>query len=125
MAALCVPHIPTPAPAPTPTPTPAPTAVATPTATPTATPPAGKHKCPRKQRVAPPHSDHHLPPPPDILEEQRTEVLTGQPRNTSLPDSERNMLEVADPSGPPTLATSALHALDIQFCAQGKSHCNL
>ncbi|KAL4720047.1 hypothetical protein ACJJTC_007214, partial [Scirpophaga incertulas] len=33
--------------------------------------------------------------------------------------TERNLLELADPSGPPTLATSALHALDLQFCAQG------
>ncbi|KAL4716314.1 hypothetical protein ACJJTC_014794 [Scirpophaga incertulas] len=49
----------------------------------------------------------------------RAEVLSGQPRNEALPETERNLLELADPSGPPTLATSALHALDLQFCAQG------
>lgn len=30
---------------------------------------APKHKCGRKQRPAAPHSDHHLPPPPDILDD--------------------------------------------------------
>ncbi|CAG9579611.1 unnamed protein product [Danaus chrysippus] len=117
---------------------------------------AGKHKCGRKQRPAAPHSDHHLPPPPDILDDHmcnhdmvhkhklslppgftwkdvnkkfknknkvekksnRAEALTGQPRNESLPPTERTMLELADASGPPTLASSALHALDLQYCAQ-------
>ncbi|CAK1541290.1 unnamed protein product [Leptosia nina] len=82
------------------------------------TAPAAKHKGTRKQRPAPPHSDHHLPPPPDIIEDQRTDVLVGQVRNETLPENERSMLELADPSGPPTLATSALHALDLQYCAQ-------
>ncbi|XP_047998051.1 ankyrin repeat and KH domain-containing protein 1-like isoform X4 [Leguminivora glycinivorella] len=80
----------------------------------------GKHKCARKQRAAPPHPDHHLPPPPDILDDPRTtEALASQPRNESLPETERSLLELADNHGPPTLATSALHALDLQFCAQG------
>ncbi|XP_022124824.2 ankyrin repeat domain-containing protein 17 isoform X1 [Pieris rapae] len=80
---------------------------------------SAKHKCNRKQRAAPQHSDHHLPPPPDIIDDQRAEALAGQVRNESLPETERSMLELTDASGPPTLATSALHALDLQFCAQG------
>ncbi|XP_060802351.1 ankyrin repeat and KH domain-containing protein 1 isoform X4 [Amyelois transitella] len=80
--------------------------------------PPVKHKCPRKQRAAQ-HSDHHLPPPPDILHDQRVDSMGGAPRNDALPEVDRNMLELADPSGPPTLASSALHALDLQFCAQG------
>ncbi|XP_068625670.1 ankyrin repeat domain-containing protein 17 isoform X3 [Battus philenor] len=149
----------TPGPAPAPSVAPIPAAAPVPTSAPAVAPapPAqatGKHKCARKQRPAPPHSDHHLPPPPDILDDQichhsmakfslppgftwkdvnkkyknknniekklnRPEVLAGQTRNDTLPENERNMHELADSSGPPTLATSALHALDLQFCAQG------
>ncbi|KAG6445016.1 hypothetical protein O3G_MSEX003675 [Manduca sexta] len=51
---------------------------------------------------------------------QRVEAIANQQRNEQLPETDRNLsLELADPSGPPTLATSALHALDLQFCAQG------
>lgn len=72
-----------------------------------------KHKCPRKQRVAPPHTDHHLPPPPDILDD------TGDQPVECLFEADRSLLNLPNPAGPPTLATSALHALDLQFCAQG------
>ncbi|XP_062525122.1 ankyrin repeat domain-containing protein 17 isoform X10 [Bombyx mori] len=103
-----------------------PPTLSTPTAAPGPAPAAAtphqppKHKCARKQRAAPQHPDHHLPPPPDIHDEHRAEALVAQQRNESMPDTERGLsLEINDPSGPPTLATSALHALDLQFCAQG------
>ncbi|XP_026731769.1 ankyrin repeat domain-containing protein 17 isoform X4 [Trichoplusia ni] len=111
-------------------------------------PEASKHKCARKQRVAPPHPDHHLPPPPDILDDNichhamaKVSLPPGftwkdvnkkvkikchiknkcnrDPRADCLPDADRSLLDLPDPAGPPTLATSALHALDLQFCAQG------
>ncbi|XP_050562962.1 ankyrin repeat domain-containing protein 17 isoform X4 [Spodoptera frugiperda] len=110
-------------------------------------PEPSKHKCTRKQRAAPPHSDHHLPPPPDILDDnichhamakvslppgftwkdvnkkvkikcQIKNKCNRDPRDC-LPDADRSLLDLPDPAGPPTLATSALHALDLQFCAQG------
>ncbi|CAH2085273.1 unnamed protein product [Euphydryas editha] len=58
-----------------------------------------KHKCGRKQRPAAPHSDHHLPPPPDILDDHRPDVLPCQPRNEPLPKTERIILEFAEDSG--------------------------
>lgn len=58
-----VPPAAAPGPAPTAAPGPAPAPG------PASGPVLAKHKCARKQRVAPPHSDHHLPPPPDILDD--------------------------------------------------------
>uniref|UniRef100_A0A2A4JTK0 K Homology domain-containing protein n=1 Tax=Heliothis virescens TaxID=7102 RepID=A0A2A4JTK0_HELVI len=45
-------------------------------------------------------------------------LLQRDPRDC-LPEADRSLLDLPDPAGPPTLATSALHALDLQFCAQG------
>ncbi|VVD06099.1 unnamed protein product, partial [Leptidea sinapis] len=77
-------------------------------------PAAAKHKCARKQRPVP-HNDHHLPPPPDIIDDQRGETVpTQQPRNESLPETEPNIFELSVAT-----AASAMHSLDQKFRSFG------